>query len=71
MDDKTMVRLSRGLSRHLRHEPGAIGLGGWVQVEAVLAVFTLHGRGRSRPELAEAVARKSKQRFSFDETGCG
>ena len=72
MDDKRLVRISKFLSKHLRHEPGAIGLqlrpGGWVKVDALLAAcanrFPL-----TREELEEVVMRNSKQRFSFDPTG--
>jgi putative RNA 2'-phosphotransferase len=73
MDDNEMARLSRRLSRYLRHDPGAIGIepdrGGWVEVDVLLAALTRHGRGPSRAELAEVVARNDKQRFAFDETG--
>ena len=41
MDDKRLVRMSKFLSKYLRHEPDALGLqllpGGWVLVEALLA----------------------------------
>jgi putative RNA 2'-phosphotransferase len=73
MDDKTLVSLSRRLSRHLRHEPGAIGIelgpGGWTGVDALPAALACHGRGLSRAELAEVLARNDKQRFAFDEAG--
>ncbi|AXB48576.1 RNA 2'-phosphotransferase [Amycolatopsis albispora] len=63
-----MVRLSKRLSRHLRHDPGAVGLeldeAGWADVGAVLEAL-----GMSREQLTEVVARNNKQRFSFDGTG--
>ena len=73
MDDKRFVHVSKYLSKYLRHEPEALGLtlasGGWVEVDALLLAAASHGMPISRPELDEVVARNSKQRFSFDETG--
>ncbi|MBN6041732.1 RNA 2'-phosphotransferase [Amycolatopsis sp. 195334CR] len=68
MDDQQLVRLSKRLSKHLRHDPAAAGLvldeAGWVEVDAVLTAL-----GMSREQLAEVVARNDKRRFSFDGTG--
>lgn len=73
MDEKRLVKMSKYLSRHLRHEPEALGLklapGGWVAVDALLAAVRRNGIALSRAELEEIVARNNKQRFSFDETG--
>jgi len=73
MDDQRLVRLSRFLSKHLRHQPQALGLtlapGGWVAVRDLLAACAQHSFPISRAELDEVVARNNKQRFSFDETG--
>ena len=73
MDDARLVRLSRYLSKHLRHQPQRLGLelapGGWVEVEALLAACAAHGVPISRAELDEIVARNNKRRFAFDETG--
>ncbi len=73
MDEKRLVKLSKYLSRHLRHQPQALGLtldpGGWVAVDALLAAMARNGVSISRAELEEIVARNNKQRFSFDETG--
>lgn len=73
MDDKRLVKASKYLSRHLRHQPEVIGLmlepGGWVAVDALLAAAKRHGVAISRVELEEIVARNNKQRFAFDETG--
>lgn len=72
MDEKRLVKLSKYLSRHLRHQPQAIGLmlepGGWVAVAALLAAAREHGVAISQEELEEVVARNNKQRFAFDET---
>ena len=68
MDDKRLVKLSRYLSKHLRHQPERLGLtlepGGWVRVDDLL-----RASGITREELGEVVARNDKQRYSFDESG--
>ena len=73
MDEKRLVKLSKYLSRHLRHQPEALGLtlepGGWVAVETLLAAMKRSGVAISRAELDEIVARNNKQRFAFDATG--
>ena len=42
MDDKRLVKVSRYLSKHLRHEPERLGLelqpGGWVSVDELLVI---------------------------------
>lgn len=73
MDKQQLVRMSKYLSRHLRHRPEAIGLtlepGGWVAVDALLAAARRNGFALTRADLDEIVARNDKHRFSFDETG--
>ena len=73
MDDRRLVKVSKYLSKHLRHQPERIGLtlqpGGWVRVDDLLAACTVHGLRLTRRELDEVVARNDKQRFSFDEAG--
>jgi len=73
MDDKRLVKISKYLSKHLRHQPERLGLtlepGGWVAVEQLLAACARQQFPISREELAEVVARNSKQRFAFDPTG--
>ncbi|MGV3724362.1 MAG: RNA 2'-phosphotransferase, partial [Actinomycetota bacterium] len=73
MDPEQLVRISKFLSKHLRHDPAGLGLeleeGGWVQVDDLL-----QGCARKRfpvtlAQLQEVVAGNDKQRFSFDETG--
>lgn len=72
LDQKRLVKLSKYLARHLRHQPEAIGLtlepGGWVAVDALLAAARRHGVELTRADLDEIVARNDKRRFSFDET---
>ncbi|HTE19849.1 MAG TPA: RNA 2'-phosphotransferase [Armatimonadota bacterium] len=73
MDDARLVRISKFLSKHLRHEPERLGLrlepGGWVPVQDLLAACAARNLPLIRSELEEVVRRSDKQRFSFDETG--
>lgn len=73
MDPKRLVKTSRYLSRHLRHDPGRLGLtlepGGWVEVDALLRACAERRMALTRDELREVVERNDKQRFSFDATG--
>lgn len=72
MNDARMVKASKYLSKHLRHQPERLGLrlasGGWVSVDELLAACARHNFPLTREELEEVVARNDKQRFSFDET---
>lgn len=72
MDDARLVKVSKYLSKHLRHQPERLGLrlasGGWVAVDGLLAACARHNFPLTREELEEVVARNDKQRFSFDET---
>src|SRR5262249_51208428 len=72
MNDKKMVRVSKFLSKYLRHEPEAIGLtlepGGWVTIDELLSATERAGLALTRAELDEVVQRSDKQRFAFDET---
>jgi putative RNA 2'-phosphotransferase len=67
MQEKDMIRLSKRLSRHLRHAPEEIGLtldgAGWVEIDVLLAAL---GRGVTRAQVLEVVARNDKQRFAID-----
>lgn len=73
MDQKRLVKASKYLSRHLRHDPGRLGLtldaGGWVEVNDLLDACARHAFALTREELVEVVERNDKARFSFDETG--
>jgi putative RNA 2'-phosphotransferase len=72
VDAKQKVRVSKFLSKHLRHAPAEIGLtlepGGWVAVDMLLAAAVRHGCPITRIELDEIVLTSDKQRFAFDET---
>src|SRR4051794_36592658 len=68
-----MVKVSKFLSKYLRHAPQELGLtlapGGWVSVDDLLAGCARAGMSVSRDELNEVVTKSDKQRFAFDETG--
>ena len=73
MEPKRLVKVSKFLSRHLRHEPERLGItlepGGWVPVDQLLRACADRNFALSEDELREVVARNDKQRFSFDESG--
>lgn len=72
MDNSRLVKISKYLSKHLRHQPERIGLklaaGGWVSVDELLAACKKHAFPVTRIELNEVVANNDKKRFSFDPT---
>ncbi|MET1076172.1 MAG: RNA 2'-phosphotransferase, partial [Umezawaea sp.] len=67
MQEKDMIRLSKRLSKSLRHSPEAIGLrldpAGWVDIDVLLKAL---GGGTTREQLMEVVARNDKQRFAVE-----
>ncbi|WP_327004975.1 RNA 2'-phosphotransferase [Dactylosporangium sp. NBC_01737] len=67
MDHQQLVKLSKRMSKALRHDPARVGLtldpAGWVPVEAFLSAM-----GISRSDLDEVVAGNDKQRYAV-ETG--
>lgn len=69
---RDLVRVSKFLSKHLRHDPAGLGLvleaGGWVEVDKLLAACARKGTVISRSQLEELVRGSDKQRFAFDET---
>ena len=73
MDEARLVKVSKYLSKHLRHRPERLGLelepGGWVDVDAILEACARHGFPIGRAELGEVVERNDKRRFAFDESG--
>jgi putative RNA 2'-phosphotransferase len=72
MNEKSLVKISRYLSRHLRHQPEKLGLilesGGWVKVEELLKACAKNNFPVSLEELKEVVEKNDKRRFSFNET---
>ena len=73
LDDRRLVRISKYLSKHLRHNPQRLGLtleaGGWVPVTDLLDACHRSNFPITRAELDEVVERNDKRRFSFDDTG--
>ncbi|GGZ04767.1 RNA 2'-phosphotransferase [Streptomyces nitrosporeus] len=70
MDERRTVKVSKYLSRHLRHQPQRIGITldaqGWVPVEELLRACAREGFPVSRAELDHVVAANDKQRFTVD-----
>lgn len=73
MEAAARTRISKYLSRHLRHAPARLGLtlapGGWVDVDHLVAACARNGLMLWRSTLEEIVRTSDKQRFSFDATG--
>ncbi|MEG4444966.1 RNA 2'-phosphotransferase [Microcoleus sp. AT9_B5] len=73
MNNSRSVKISKYLSRHLRHAPSRIGIqlapGGWVPVSELLAACQTNNFPVQLAELQKVVAQNDKQRFSFDSTG--
>ncbi|MDX6743484.1 RNA 2'-phosphotransferase [Actinocorallia sp. A-T 12471] len=73
MDARQITKVSKYLSRHLRHQPERIGLtpdrAGWVAVADLLEACRRHRMALSEDELREVVARNDKKRFAFSPDG--
>lgn len=67
------MKVSKYLSRHLRHDPGRLGLtlepGGWISVELLLQACAQRSFHLTETELRQVVQNNDKRRFSFDSTG--
>jgi putative RNA 2'-phosphotransferase len=72
MDERRTVKVSKYLSKHLRHQPERIGLaldeGGWVEIDTLIAAAAAHGFRFTREELDHEVAANDKKRFAIDGT---
>lgn len=70
MDDRRTVKVSKYLSKHLRHQPERIGLtldpAGWVEIDTLLAAAAAHGFPVTRAELDHVVAVNDKRRFAVE-----
>lgn len=70
MDERRTLRVSKYLSKHLRHQPERIGLtldeAGWVEIDALIAAAASHGFRFSRAELDHVVAVNDKRRFAVE-----
>jgi putative RNA 2'-phosphotransferase len=73
MNDYRLIKISKYLSKYLRHEPDRIGIqlapGGWVPVSELLDACRTNNFPVQLVELKQVVAQNDKQRFSFDSTG--
>lgn len=69
MDERRLVRISKYLAKHLRHEPERIGIAldahGWVRVDVLLEAAAAHGFPISRAELEQVVAGNDKRRYEI------
>src|SRR5271157_1542776 len=67
------VKISKYLSKYLRHAPHELGLtlqpGGWVPVDDLLAAAEKNGFPITYDDLVECVETNDKQRFAIDVTG--
>ncbi|WP_405841876.1 RNA 2'-phosphotransferase [Streptomyces sp. NBC_01518] len=72
MDERRTVKVSKYLSKHLRHQPERIGLtldeAGWVEIDTLIAACAAHGFRFSREELDHVVATNDKRRFAIEGT---
>ncbi|MEU2066795.1 RNA 2'-phosphotransferase [Streptomyces anulatus] len=70
MHERRTVKVSKYLSKHLRHQPERIGLtldeNGWVAVEELLRAAARHGFAFSPAELDHVVAANDKRRFTVE-----
>ncbi|MET8981582.1 RNA 2'-phosphotransferase [Streptomyces sp. NPDC004539] len=70
--DHRIVKVSKYLSKHLRHQPERIGLrldeAGWTEIDALLAATAGHGFPITREELDRVVATNDKKRFAIEGT---
>ncbi|WP_406861955.1 RNA 2'-phosphotransferase [Streptomyces sp. HUAS MG47] len=72
MDERRTVKVSKYLSKHLRHQPERIGLvldaQGWTEIDALLRAAAAHGFPITRAELDHVVAANDKKRFAIEGT---
>ncbi|MEV4333844.1 RNA 2'-phosphotransferase [Streptomyces sp. NPDC049597] len=69
-DDRRTVKVSKYLSKHLRHQPERIGItldaNGWVPIDELMRAAAEHGFPFTRAELDHVVAVNDKRRFTVD-----
>jgi putative RNA 2'-phosphotransferase len=72
MDESRTVKVSKYLSKHLRHQPERIGLaldeGGWIEIDVLIAAAAAHGFRFTHDELNHVVAANDKKRFAIEGT---
>lgn len=68
-DERRTVKVSKYLSKHLRHQPERIGLtlddGGWIEIDTLMAAAAAHGFPFTRGELDHVVVHNDKRRFAI------
>jgi putative RNA 2'-phosphotransferase len=73
MNNSRRVKISKYLSKHLRHQPDRLGIklapGGWVCVDELLTACAKNSFPITKVQLNEVVENNDKKRFSFDSTG--
>jgi putative RNA 2'-phosphotransferase len=71
--ERSLVRISKFLSRVLRHRPDSIGLlldeGGYAKVDDLLAAANRSGMPLDMVVLRKVVEENEKQRFAFSDDG--
>ena len=69
MDSKRQVKISKFLSKHLRHTPERLNIqlstDGWVEVDELLAACTASNFLITRAELYQVVIDNDKQRSAL------
>ncbi|MFD9790821.1 RNA 2'-phosphotransferase [Streptomyces sp. NPDC059070] len=70
VDDRRTVKVSKYLSKHLRHQPERIGItldaNGWVEIDTLLRAAAEHRFRITRAELDHVVAVNDKRRFAVE-----
>ncbi len=73
MTPERLIKISKYLSKHLRHAPERIGLeldsAGWISVDDLMRACAKNAMHFTRDDLNRVVAENSKQRFSFSDDG--
>lgn len=71
--DESLGKLSRRMSKALRHAPAEFGLeldsGGWVDLDLFVAAMSTPHRPVTRELIEQVVATSDKQRYAVDATG--
>ncbi|MET9360012.1 RNA 2'-phosphotransferase [Streptomyces sp. NPDC006632] len=69
-DDRRTVKVSKYLSKHLRHQPERIGVAldpnGWVEIDVLLRAAAAHHFPITRTEFDHVVATNDKRRFAVE-----
>lgn len=71
MDDRRTIKVSKYLSKHLRHQPERIGItldaNGWVTIDELLRATARNNFPITPAELDHVVAANDKQRFAVED----